>query len=233
MSQQSNSKIAEKKQAAKSPTQPVKGSAVKSTASLVYERNAFYREGYRRAWLVAKIVSVYSLLITLLAAFLALQSPGMEYFATTQDGRTIKLQPLSKPNQSDVVVSEWAAKALVDTFNYNYSDYGDRLNSSRSHYFTKVGGSELIRALNSGGIIDDVVEGGFFASLALTKDPVIVAKSTGAVAAWKMQAPVVLTYRNKDGVSSQKILVEITIVRRNTLEQPSGLGISKIIMLPA
>lgn len=200
-------------------------------ADEVHLRADYYKNGYHSAWMVAKIAVVYSLIVTIILGFLIIKPPFMAFFATTQDGKTLQLIPLSKPNHADTVVTSWVEHALVDTFNYNFSDYKQRLSNSIQRYFTDAGGDKLVTALTKGNIISEITEKEYFASLVIKDHPVISNKGgAGDVFAWKIEAPAVITYRNKKTVNSQNVIVSVVVVRRSELIEPAGLGISQIII---
>jgi intracellular multiplication protein IcmL len=156
------------------------------------------------------------------------------YFATDQGGSLIRLVPLSEPNHKDAVISQWLARALTDTFNFNFSNLRFRLNEAAQKWFTSNGATELIQELRDNGTWQTIEERELIVSLSVDHVPLVIDKgpiANGRYYAWKLQAPATLTFRNTKGQPfTNKVVFTVVVQRRSMLEDPTGLGIAKIIM---
>ena len=78
---------------------------------LVLERNAFYRNNYRRFVAILFIQSTLLLVVSIVLYYTVVIKPSTTYFASTPDGVLIRLEPLAQPLKSNEFVSQWAAKS--------------------------------------------------------------------------------------------------------------------------
>ena len=198
----------------------------------VVARREFYKESRSSLF---KIVggSLIALVGSVCVAFYSTQiKENNVYFAVSQDGSMIELSPLSDPNQNDKVVSAWLADALIDTFEFTYRNYKDKINKAANKWFTGEGGNELIRAMGKAKMIDTVVDNAFLVDLTLEHNPLLVKKtnSSSAIFGWMFQVPAKITYRNETQVYSLDVLFTVTVSRRSLLDDSKGLGIARIVL---
>lgn len=197
-------------------------------------RLAFYRDGSRYLrWTL--IAGVTSLAIGLSGTIFSLfHEGGNRYFAADEQGRVIDLVALSQPNHKDSVIAQWASRALVDTFQFNFDNYRTALNEAVQEYFTSSGGTRLIQELEGNGTLETVAEQQLLVSLIVDEVPIVIDKGRvngGRYFAWRLQAPATITYRNtRNRTFTNKVTITATVVRRSMLEDPEGLGISSIVI---
>jgi Macrophage killing protein with similarity to conjugation protein. len=200
--------------------------------ALIVERREFYRDMYSKMWKIAA-VGVASMVVSIgMSVYVFNKKESSVYFATNEGGSLIKLIPLSEPNVRDSTVANWLTRALVDTFDFNYSNIKFRLNDAALKWFTSDGAAELIKAMNQNGNFDVVVDRRMIVSLETEHTPLVVKKGApdGNLFMWKLQVPAKITYRTEAKEYSNNVIFTVTVSRRSLLEDPSGLGISRIIM---
>lgn len=199
----------------------------------VVHRNEFYKDMYSKMWKIA-LIGVVSLFFSVATSFYVYQMKQQNvYFATDENGSLIELVALSQPNQKDSTVANWLQKALVDTFDFNYSNIRKRLNEASMKWFNNEGKQGLITAIESSGNFDVVVKREMIVSLTVDHTPLMVKKgrpSWSPSYLWKLQVPATITYRTKSNQFSNKVLFDVIVARRSLLEDPAGLGIQQIIM---
>lgn len=199
----------------------------------VVHRNDFYKDMYGKMWKIA-LVGVVSLFFSVATSFYVFQMKQQNvYFATDENGSLIELVALSQPNQKDSTVANWLQKALVDTFDFNYSNIRKRLNEASMRWFNNEGKQGLIDAIENSGNFDVVIKREMIVSLTVDHTPLMVKKgrpSWSPSYLWKLQVPATITYRTKTNQFSNKVLFDVIVARRSLLEDPSGLGIQQIIM---
>lgn len=208
---------------------------------LISARNDFYRDGasilkkfcyFSCAFMVASVASTF---------YSASQKENNVYFAAKENGEVIQLVHLSQPNMSDAAVTNWLSKALVDTFDFRFNNVGPRLSESTNRWFTREGGNELMKALESGGNLQSVIEKQLFVNLTLDSSPILIDRAPMVVDygngnvqeyfAWKYEVPGTITYLTRTKTYVDKVFFKITVQRQSMIETPEGLGIAKIIML--
>ena len=206
-----------------------------STGGLVavLRRNLYYQDQADKTTWTAR-VAVGVMALSCIAVFFSIYKDKQNvYFAADNNGSFINLVPLSRSNQTDATVSNWVSRALLDTFDFHYGNYKSRLNDSAMKWFTRDGAEQLVRAMKESGNLDAVESKQMFVTLTLKHNPIVLKAGVppGATAyAWKMQVEGTITYTNTAKQYSNNVLLTIVVTRRSLLEEPSGLGISKILM---
>lgn len=164
----------------------------------------------------------------------ASQKENNVYFAAKPNRDLIQLVALDQPNMSNAAVTNWLAKALVDTFDFRFNNVSTRLSESTNKWFTPEGGAELIKALTSGGNLSAVEEKQLFVQLTLDTAPILIDQakdSSGDYYAWKYEVSGMISYITRTKTYVDKVNFKITVQRQSMISNPDGLGIAKIIML--
>ena len=86
-------------------------------------RKNFYRDNYRLV--VAGLILCLIIIAALVGLVYYMQTHQRKptYFATTSDGRLIKMTPLNQPNMSDHAILQWTSKAITSLYTYNFQNY--------------------------------------------------------------------------------------------------------------
>lgn len=201
----------------------------------VQERNSFFVKGNKRLnifIIIGLILSVFSFCINVYTSSLHGRA---YYFAGTEETEFMKLVSFGKALHEDAVVAEWAADALEDTYDFNYTNYKFHLNNKTNKYFSIKGRENLIAALKESGIIELTNQKKFIISLdANTESAEIVTSGPNPKNGryeWKIKIPSVITYTESELVSYENnVEVTLYVVRRSMLEDPMGLAISRVLI---
>lgn len=199
----------------------------------IIERKEYYKDMHSAMWKIAA-VGVISLILSVILSFIVLsKKENNVYFATNEAGSLIKMVALSEPNHKDSTVANWLTRALVDTFDFNYHNLKFRINESSMKWFTSEGTSELVKAMEQNGNFDVIVDRKMIVNLETDRVPLVIKKGRPDWSGhylWKLEVPAKITYRTEASVYSNKVIITAIVSRRSLLEDPSGLGISSIIM---
>lgn len=155
------------------------------------------------------------------------------YFQADEAGNLTRMIPLTHPNHSHPAVGQWLTDALVDTFDFHHGNVNQRLNRAAGLYFTAGGGDALINTWESAGNYDAIVSRGLFVSLAVEHTPFLIEHGPppgSHIYRWRFQVPAVLTFRNQGEEFTNRVVFTVDVSRRSLLEDPKGLGISRILM---
>jgi intracellular multiplication protein IcmL len=196
----------------------------------VVTRNSYYRDGYRRLTRLAMILAFanVALIVTIIVLISSLQ-PQDRFFATTADGRLIRMVPLGQPNLNDSALISWASRAAADVMTFGFHDYQRRLQES-SVYFTRGGWQSFSEALKSARIIETVEERQQIVTASPQRAPVILQQGMlNGVYQWVVDLPLVVTYQSGNASQSDVLNVRMIIVRVSTLDNPHGIGIQQWI----
>ena len=225
-------KVPEKKKAStpkakpdtKAKAQPIKG------LNAVAVRNNYYRDGYRMLKLAAVFQALIALVLGVIILYLVnTQEVKYVYFATTEDGRLVKMSALSEPNLSTPALMSWSAQAVSQTMTFGFHDYKKRLQES-SRFFTRAGWSKFTQALEKSGIMTAVESNQQVVTAAPKRAPVIVREGMkNGRYEWYVEIPMSITYKAGAKVRAESPLVRLKIVRVPKLENAHGVGIEQWI----
>lgn len=194
----------------------------------VITRNIFYRDGYRNLVKLAIVQGLIILiLIIALAITIAVSRPQDRFFATTADGRLIRMIPLNESNMTDAAIVSWAARSASDVMTFGFHDHQRRLQDT-SIYFTRRGWQSFTEALDRSRIIESVEQNQQVVTAAPQQAPVI--SQQGLVAGiyrWIVDVPLVVTYQSGTAQQSSTLNIRMVIVRVSTLDNPAGVGIQQ------
>lgn len=196
----------------------------------VVTRNLYYRDGYRNLIKIAILQGMAIVaLIVALALTIAVSRPQDRFFATTSDGRLIRMVALNEPNMNDAALVSWSARAASDVMTFGFHDYQRRLQEASS-YFTRRGWQSFTEALQRSRIMEGVTQAQRVVTAAPKSAPVIIQQGlVDGIYRWIVELPLVVTYQSGTAQQSDTINVQLVIVRVSTLDSPSGVGIQQWI----
>ena len=225
-------KTSKTKQAAKPAAQPKAAESSEDVTSsplgAVLTRNEFYRDRYRTLTLIAIIEAAAIVgLIAALIITIQVNRPRYFYFATTEDGRSIPMLPLSRPNLSKPALMSWAAQAATEVLTFNFSDYRRRLQEASRH-FTREGWESFTQALQASDFIESVVSFRQVVSAAPAKAPVLLYEGViNGRYQWEIELPMLITYQTGSSTQTVNQTIRMVIRRMDKLESPNGVGIQQ------
>lgn len=225
----SDDNIAEKDRAGIPAQEPARAKA------LMMARTSFYRDGMRSALALVLLTGLMLLLSIVLNIYQFARSQNVvrEYFSVSQDGRLTPIVPMDAPFLSDAQLLAWASNAVSQAFTMDAGNYRMRSNEIKA-FFTDYGFQQYVRALEDSGQIDAMVQNNLILTATPLATPVISGKGmsgTGALM-WRIQMPLLITYRTMGKGASIKQHVTLTVMRRPLSESPFGVGISQFITSP-
>lgn len=217
------------------PPRPKLTAADRSASShgtvIVREGIEWYRASSKRLFTVVLAQSGVILILGVLAGFLILNRPSPVYFAATNDMRIVKLAPLNEPYISNNGLLNWSVGAITSTLSFDFLNYTTQLEGVRDKY-TPDAFKQVIGAIQASGIMSKVRSERLSLSASPTAAPII--EGTGIVNgqfAWKVQFPIVMSYQSSTGVVGvQKAMVTMVVMRQNTIQYPSGVAITQVLI---
>lgn len=206
--------------------------AMKGLGAVVI-RNEFYRDGYRILQSIAVMQAIMiCVLILIMFYVIHIHQPENRYFATTEDGRLVPMVTLNEPNLSTPALTSWAAQAATEVMTFGFHDYRRRLQES-SRNFTRTGWDSFTKAMDRARIIQLVEAQQQVVTAAPESAPIVVSEgvSMGRYQ-WMVQMPLIVNYQSAGGQRTDKLLIQMLIVRVPRLESPSGVGIEQWVASP-
>lgn len=196
----------------------------------VVTRNIFYRDGFRIITRISILLAA-ALLVLMIALVVTIQSsrPVDRFFATTSDGRLIRLLPLGQPNLNDAAVVSWSAQAATEIMTFGFHDFEKRLQDA-STYFTRRGWQSFSQALSAAGLIENVRRNNQVLTATAQKAPIIVEQGVdNGVYRWIIDMPLIVTYQAGRSAQNEVMNVRLVIIRVSTLDSEHGIGIQQWI----
>lgn len=196
---------------------------------LVIQRNAFYRDAYRRVIFVT--ILLFFVNCGLGAAILIkwFNPPQPQYFATTAEGRIINIHQLSDPVVTDSYVLQWASNAVRQAFSADYIHWRKQLQDA-SVNFTADGWTYFLDALKSSNNLNTLVDMKMVSSAELTAAPQIMAKMVvNGHYSWKLKMPLLITYT--DGKQNIQMPWNVTVIvtRMPVKDYPQRIAINNFL----
>lgn len=196
----------------------------------VITRNEFYRDGFRNLLKIAIIEAVaIALLIVCFVLYMDNSKPQDRYFATTADGRIMRLVPLNQPNMSRSALMSWVAQAAGDIMTFGFHDYRHRLNEAQG-YFTRRGWESFTDALTKSRILEMVEQQQQVVTAAPKSAPIVLNEGiVNGKYRWSVELPLLVSYKSGNSSRAENLMVRLAVERVPTLENVSGVGIAQWI----
>lgn len=194
-------------------------------------RSNFYRDNYR---ILSYVTFALILTIMGLMAWIFWErthKPEQRFYATTNDGKLIRLSPLNQPNLTTASLLDWVKEAATTAYNFNFGNYQEVIRNMKV-YFTDAGYENYVAAITQKNIIDEVRTKRLVVFAVTTGTPVILKEgpTSEGIYAWQVQMPMLVTYQSAASQRKQKLILTLIIARRPTLESPKAIGIASFIV---
>jgi intracellular multiplication protein IcmL len=196
----------------------------------VQMRNNFYRDSYRRVLTVLLIMVLLNVTLLALLYYMITNRPKPEYFATTSDGKVIRMYALSEPLVTSAELLQWTTVAATSVNTYNFVNWRKELQDA-SNYFTPTGWREFQDALKASNNLETVTSKKLSVSAVATGAPVVLDRGLiGGVYKWKVQVPLLITYESASTNLSQPVVATMLVTRVSTLDTTKGIAIDAFYM---
>lgn len=133
----------------------------------------------------------------------------------------------------DTTIVDFAQKAAVATFTYNYQTYQQDI-TAMQNYFTKAGWDSFNKALSASNNLNVVQKEKLTVSAQVAGTAEIKQhQQTATGQNWQVQIPVTVTYKNdKNQQVQQNLDVKLSITTVSTDENSNGFGIEQFVAVP-
>lgn len=184
---------------------------------------------------LASLAAFYSLAKTVRPPQLILISqPGPQTQARAPGGQgplwdTETLTPMLLPNQSQSTIQGWAREVTQKVYTFDFLNIDTQLGSAKS-YFTPDGWVAFTKAMKNSELVKTVEKNKVSVSITPIAEPIIssAAVTGGAEYAWKVICPVMVSYSGDMKTTTEEMIINVTIIRVPTTENPKGLGVVQL-----
>jgi intracellular multiplication protein IcmL len=221
--------IAQKNAPSKKPGAPAARPQNTGGLERVMLRNSFYRDHYRLVVSMLPMLLV-ALIVSLAVNVMLVNRPVQtRYFTVDTSGRVTKIVALSEAFVTEPFLTSWTTERITRAYSMDPQNFRREVGDLEPD-FTAEGFLQFKQSLQDSGTLDMLQKNLMISSAVPQGAPVIVDRGTTAgVYYWKLQIPVLVQYRSSSKSGDQKMLVSVIVVRRQTLENPLGIGISQIV----
>lgn len=197
---------------------------------VVKHRNHFYRDSYR----LVVIILFFSVLANIaLAGVIVYQESHKstpKYFATTHDGRLIKMIPLNMPYMQNNALINWLTNAVTSVYTYDFLNFRQNFQKNQK-YFTSKGWTAFLDQMQKSRNLKTVQEKKLVVSASPAGAAVITnSGALNGIYSWRVQIPIVVTYTSLSQQFSEHLLVTLTVQRLSTLDSEYGVGIAQFVV---
>lgn len=192
---------------------------------LVYLRNNFYRDNYRRLIVIVMLLLLSCVALIGILAYKVTHPAQPKYFATTTDGKILPLIPLNQPMVSQSKLLSWATETAVSVYNYSFINWRKQLQDAAAN-FTPNGWSNFQDAMKKSRNLETVISKKLAVTAVPTGAPVIL--NAGVVNgrySWKVNLPLLVTYQSASTVFQQPVTITLLISRVPVLNNPQGIAV--------
>lgn len=185
---------------------------------------------YYHFFIFSLIAAIFLILLLLLLVLYQIHHrPLPQFSAVAPDGREMMLASSSEPNLLSSTLIQWASKAAVAAYTFDFVNYNKQAALARP-YFTEAGWTHYISSM--GDLIQTIKQNQLLVNGVVTGAPVISNQGVlpGQGYVWRVQMPFLVTYQSSEGISKKAFTVIITIVRVPTWKNPAGIGIDQFVM---
>lgn len=157
--------------------------------------------------------------------------PHREYFAA-DNGRMIRMVPLSEPYRSPADVIDYAKRTLEQGFSLDFSNYQGQLEADRSR-FTKSGFKGFIDGLQTTGILGMIKDRRMNLTSTTGTGVLVQEGSPDGVYTWIVRFPLTLKLVGQTTeMPDQRLLATVTLRRIPTLDSVDGIGVAEVVTKP-
>lgn len=195
-------------------------------------RNDFYRDNFRRVILVLILSLILNIVLSMAASWLFLNRPQPIYYATSTDGKLIRMIPLNEPFVKNEQVLAFATQAAIASTSFDFLNYEANLAESKK-FFTNNGFDSFLGALNSSGNLARVKERDLVAKGIITGVPTIIKQGQlGRRYTWRVEVPMTILYESASDKFRQNVLLSMLVSRVSTADTAAGIQVSRYSLTP-
>ena len=200
---------------------------------LAFRKNEFYRNAYRRTmkWLVFS--SLIGACLALILAWMTYDRQQPAYYAAATTGEVLPLHSLSEPVITSVFIVQWSALTVQYIFNLSFDTYQQQLAAAKPS-FTPDGWASMSRALQSSGLLKNLVTEKLIMSAVISGTPIIIARMiVHGRYTWRVQMPVLIKFRSASAETQRHFLITMNVQRMPTLDTSQGIQVVDFAAAPA
>lgn len=221
--------------AAKLPKTPIptkRQAIIRPGADLLMSTD-HYRRGYHYA-LTATVALAVATALTTTIAIMALERPvHTRYFATSPNGRIVRLRSLAAPLLDRMAITGFASSVATRLYTLDYAHLRRDVARSRPNMLpaTYIAWQQSV----SQRLLPSVAQERLIVTAVPKQAPTLlgsgVLSNAGSLSGhygWSLRVPLIVTYLGVQGQVTQKVTVKMLVVRENPDDFAHGVAVAKL-----
>ncbi|MCH9770503.1 MAG: type IVB secretion system apparatus protein IcmL/DotI [Gammaproteobacteria bacterium] len=197
--------------------------------NIVIQRNAFYRDSYRRALMLSLLLLLLNVFLGFSVVWRSVHPAPPQYFAATADGRLIHIHPLTDPAVTNTYVLQWTTDAVSRAFSQDFIHWRRQLQDI-AQYFTPQGWKDFVNQMKASDNLKTLVDLKMVSNVSVTGAPKVVETAIiNGHYAWKIQMPILVTYQNAARTIPQSFNVTVIVLRMPEENYPDRIAINNFL----
>jgi hypothetical protein len=174
----------------------------------------------------------YSLIMTILVAFLVFRPAPVEIIPLTPSGLAIPVEPLNVATFKDAQVLSFARNAILETYSFNFSNVKHHLRRVSRDFSTKAW-EQFFSSLTKNGVVQSTIDDRRTVTVEPVGAPQIIKQRLlpDGRYGWLVRMPILVDYSasSTDNQEPAYYNVNVVVVRSNKVTHPSGLKIIQFV----
>lgn len=155
------------------------------------------------------------------------------YFATTSNGRIFQLTPLNEPLLSLQAVEDFAARAISNTFTFDYANYRKQITANINSFTPKAFAEIKTNLESSNGIVTQAIKHSWVVTTNVMAAPTVPMQGKyGNRYAWRLIFPLKMTFQSETSINASRYTADIVVERINQKDNPQGVAITSLTLTP-
>jgi len=198
-------------------------------------RSGYYRDKFRLLAKVTFFLVIINVALVGVVFYLYWTQPKVPqefYTSNLYNGDNTSIYPLDHPMVKPKKLIDWAQKAMLESFTFNFVNYNEALEEVKKYYTVK-GWNELNNSLSKSGLLGNITKNKFFlATMAENNAKILDDGVVNGHHAWRVRMPVILTFKTSENATNsqlqQKAVIDAIITRIPDIDNPESIGIDSI-----
>lgn len=202
--------------------------------NLRLEQNLYQQ---RRVVIICAITAGISILCNVLLLSAFFQYPKYKTVQTRDNSVICELQPENNPEFSHLAIEDFANKAVIASYSFDYVNYADMIHAATGKYFTEEGKELFNRALRDSGFVNHILAN----KLSIKATPLSAAKLENQGRDkfnnlyWIVRVPVKIDFYAGSALpkASERYVAQIRVVqKKRDAFNPRGVGVKTLTLHP-
>lgn len=207
----------------------------------VIQQNHDLRENIKKSHTQFKlllIVIIFSIAVIAILGSLFAVYPKYRVVQTIDNSKICEVPVKDNPLLSDSAVSDFAKKAVLAVYSFDYTNSAQQVNDATSRYFTPEGKNDFIQALKNSGSYDYVVNNNLIMRTTSLSDAQIDEKGVGQLTGkkyWVVRMPIRVNFYTggRDPADTKTYMVELRLTETvRDAFHTNGIGVYSLTYSP-